>query len=103
MASCLFAIFRVVSLDMANTSSAKKAMRAAEKRRVFNARRKKNMKDAVKDVSKLVIGKKGPEAAAALPKLYKAIDKAAKEGTIKKNTASRMKSRISKRVAALSK
>jgi hypothetical protein len=35
---------------MANTTSAKKAQRVAEKRRVFNARRKKAMKDAVKAV-----------------------------------------------------
>jgi small subunit ribosomal protein S20 len=86
---------------MANTTSAKKAQRVAEKRRVFNARRKKAMKDAVKAVQKLVAAKQGAEAAKALPTLYKAIDKAAKGGTIKANTAARMKSRISKRVGAL--
>ncbi len=88
---------------MANTTSAKKAQRVAEKRRVFNARRKKAMKDAVKAVEKLVASKNGVEAAKALPALYKAIDKAAKGGTIKPNTAARMKSRASKRVSALSK
>ncbi|OGG56184.1 30S ribosomal protein S20 [Candidatus Kaiserbacteria bacterium RIFCSPHIGHO2_02_FULL_55_20] len=86
---------------MANTSSAKKAMRAAEKRRVFNARRKKTMKDAVKDMSKLVLGKKEKEAAAMLPTVYKAIDKAAKEGTIKKNTAARMKSQAARALRSL--
>ena len=59
------------------------------------------MKDAVKDVSKLIDEKKGSEGAALLPQLYKAIDKAAKNGTIKKNTASRMKSRITKRLVAV--
>lgn len=87
---------------MARTKSAKKAHRADERRRVFNARRKKDVKDAVKEISKLV-GAKSADAAKSLPKLYKAIDKAAKEGTIKKNTASRMKSRLTKRVAALTK
>ncbi len=87
---------------MANTSSAKKAKRASERRRVFNTRRKKTMKDAVKDISKLVLGKRVKEAAAMLPKLYKAIDKAAKEGTIHANTAARMKSRAAKSLRSLS-
>lgn len=86
---------------MANTSSAKKAQRAAERRRVFNARRKKTMKDAVKDMSKLVLGKKAKEATSMLPKVYKAIDKAAKEGTIHANTAARMKSQAAKALRSL--
>ncbi|MDO8514426.1 MAG: 30S ribosomal protein S20 [bacterium] len=86
---------------MANTSSAKKAQRAAQRRRVINSRRKKNMKDAVKDMGKLVLGKNAKEATAMLPKLYKAIDKAAKEGTIKKNTAARMKSQAARALRAL--
>jgi small subunit ribosomal protein S20 len=85
------------------TKSGLKANRASQKRRVFNVRRKKEMKDAVKEVTKLVAGKSSDGAQKALPALYKAIDKAAKLGTIKKNTASRMKSRLTKRVAALSK
>lgn len=84
---------------MANTSSAKKAERVSERRYVFNARRKKTMKDSVKTVTKLVAAKKGKDAEKSLPALYQAIDKAAKNGTIKKNTASRMKSRLSKQVA----
>ena len=86
---------------MANTSSAKKAERAAKRRRVFNARRKKAMKDAVKNVSRLAAAKDGGAAEAALPALYKALDKAAKNGTIKKNTAARMKSRITKRLRSV--
>jgi small subunit ribosomal protein S20 len=86
---------------MANTKSAKKAQRVSERRYVFNARRKKAMKDEVKTVGKLVAAKKGAEAEKSLPELYKAIDKAAKNGTIKKNTASRMKSRIVKRLRAV--
>lgn len=83
---------------MANTKSAKKAHRVSERRYVFNARRKKSMKDEVKTVGKLIAGKNAKDAEKALPALYKAIDKAAKNGTIKKNTASRMKSRIVKRL-----
>lgn len=86
---------------MANTSSAKKAERVSERRYVFNARRKKTMKDNVKTVSKFVAGKNTKDAEKSLPSLFKSIDKAAKNGTIKKNTASRMKSRLSKQVAAI--
>jgi small subunit ribosomal protein S20 len=87
---------------MANTSSAKKAQRAALRRRVFNTRRKTAYKGAIKDIGKAIIAKSA-EAASMLPKLQKAIDKAVKGGTLNKNTASRMKSRIAKRLAALSK
>jgi len=87
---------------MANTTSAKKAQRASERRRVFNARRKSTMKYAVKEMGK-AIGSKSAQASALLPKLQEAIDKAVKKGTLHKNTAARMKSRISKRIAALTK
>jgi small subunit ribosomal protein S20 len=85
---------------MANTSSAKKAERVSLRKRVFNARRKKAMKTEVKDLGKLIAGKAGKEAQALLPKVFQAIDKAAKNGTIKKNTAARMKSRLSKMARA---
>jgi len=78
---------------MANTSSAKKAYRVEERRRVFNMRRAKAMKDAVKAFGKSA---SGPE----LSKAQQAIDKALKRGIIKKNTAARMKSRLAKKVAA---
>ena len=86
---------------MARIKSAKKAERAARRRRVFNERRKKAMKDVVKGISKLVGAKKAKEAEAMLPALYKALDKAAKGGTIKKNAAARMKLRISRRISAI--
>lgn len=88
---------------MANTTSAKKAQRAAEKRRIFNARRKKTMKDAIKSVEKMIAAKNASGAAKLLPEVSQAIDKASKRGTIKPNTAARMKSRIAKQVGALTK
>ena len=87
---------------MAKTSSAKKAHRVATRRHVFNIRRKSKMKDAVKDVSALISAKTVPSVE-KLSALYKAIDKAAKGNSIKKNTASRMKSRVAKRIKALAK
>ncbi|MFA7309419.1 MAG: 30S ribosomal protein S20, partial [Candidatus Paceibacterota bacterium] len=79
------------------------AHRVSLRRRVFNARRKKTMKDSVRETAKLVLSKKVKDAGAALSASYQAIDKAAKNGTIKKNTAARMKSRLSKQVSSLSK
>jgi small subunit ribosomal protein S20 len=88
---------------MAITSSAKKAIGVAERRGVFNARRKKELKDSLKEISNLIeVGSK-KEANALLPRLYKAIDKAAKRGVLKSNSASRTKSRISKRISNLDK
>ena len=78
---------------MANTSSAKKANRVADRRRVFNLRRSKAMKDSVKVLEK-------GATAENLSTAFKAIDKALKRGIIKKNTAARMKSRVARRVAA---
>lgn len=86
---------------MAITSSAKKAHRAAANKRVFNVRATKAMKDAVKEATQLIQGKKGKEVLSLLPKVYKAVDKAVKNGIIKANAAARIKSRLSKRVRAL--
>ena len=87
---------------MAITSSAKKAIGVAKRRGVFNARRKKELKDSIKEISNLITAGSKKEAEALLPRVYKAIDKAAKRGVLKANTASRTKSRIAKRIGALS-
>ncbi len=76
------------------TSSAKKALRSGEKKKVFNLRRKKKVEDSVKEVKKLVKEGKVKEANALLPKAFKALDKAAKGNTIKDGAASRKKSRL---------
>lgn len=80
---------------MAITKSAKKAIRVSNRKAVFNLRRKKGIENSVREIKKLVASKKIKEANEALSKAYKAIDKAAKGNTIKKNTASRKKSSLS--------
>jgi len=80
------------------TKSAKKALRQNRKKRLFNLRRIKKMKSLVKQVKDLLKGQKKEEALKILPQVYKAIDKAAKRGVIKKNTASRKKSRLTKAI-----
>lgn len=80
------------------TKSAKKALRAGEKKAVFNLRRKKKMNDVVKEVKKLIVSKKKNDAVKLLSQAFKAIDKAAKGNTIKKNAASRKKSRLAQAI-----
>jgi small subunit ribosomal protein S20 len=78
------------------TASAKKALRQSIRRRAQNLGRKDAYKKAVKEYRKLVAEKKLDEAKAKLPAVYKALDKAAKTNAIKKNKASRLKSRLGK-------
>jgi len=84
------------------TKGAKKAHRASLKKKVFNDRRKRTMKDAVKKIKGLVAQKDKSGANSSLPEAYKAIDKAEKRGIIKKNTAARKKSRLSKMIVGMS-
>lgn len=78
------------------TKSAKKAIRQNKKRRKANIAKKRTIKDLVKQAKDLVDKGKSEEAKKLLPQIYKALDKTAKTGTIKKNTASRKKSRMTK-------
>ncbi|PIW96791.1 30S ribosomal protein S20 [Candidatus Kaiserbacteria bacterium CG_4_8_14_3_um_filter_38_9] len=80
---------------MAITKGAKKAVRSSERKRVFNIRRNNAMREVVKNIKKSLMVGKGDEAKKMLPAAYKAIDKAAKRGVIKVNTAARKKSRLS--------
>jgi len=80
------------------TKSTKKALRQNIKRRARNLVYKKKMRDLIKQVRTLVSEKKIEEAKKLLPQAYKILDKTAKVGIIKKNTASRKKSRITKLV-----
>ncbi|MES2014800.1 MAG: 30S ribosomal protein S20 [Patescibacteria group bacterium] len=78
---------------MAITKGAKKAHRASERKRVFNVRRKRAMAEGLKEARSFV-GKDKKAQMAELAKAYSVIDKAAKRGVIKKNTASRKKARL---------
>jgi len=78
------------------TKSAKKALRQNQKRRARNLVYKKKMRDLIKEVRSLVLEKKIEQAKKLLPQVYKILDKTAKVGIIKKNTAGRKKSRITK-------
>lgn len=81
---------------MAITKSAKKAIRQSASRKERNIVYKNKIKVLVKEARILVLAKKMDEAKKLLPNIYQAFDKAAKVGIIKKNNASRHKSRLTK-------
>jgi len=87
---------------MAITKGAKKAHRASLNKKVFNDRCKRAMKSVVKEARDFVTQKDAISARGLVSKAYKAIDKAAKRGIIKKNTASRKKSRLVKSIQKIS-
>lgn len=78
------------------TKSAKKALRGSFTKKAMNDRNKKNIKEIVKKIEKLVKERDTKEAKKLLSSAYSIIDKAVKRGVIKKNNASRKKSRLSK-------
>ena len=80
------------------TRSAEKALRQSKKRKAKNLQRKEAYKTIVREVRLLATSGKTKEAQEKLPKLYKTLDKVAKSGFIKKNKASRLKSRVTRLV-----
>ena len=81
---------------MAITKSAKKAIRQSARRKEQNVVYKDKIKELVKEARVLVSEKKLSEAKKLLPEIYSALDKAAKVGVVKKNNASRHKSRMTR-------
>ncbi|MDI6717612.1 MAG: 30S ribosomal protein S20 [Patescibacteria group bacterium] len=80
---------------MPKIKSAKKALRQSIKRRAINVKKKTELKGAIKHYKKLVVSNK-EEAKKYLSQVYKKLDKSAKIKLIKKNKASRLKSKLSK-------
>jgi small subunit ribosomal protein S20 len=79
---------------MAITKSAKKAIRQNATRKAHNLIYKNKLKKLVKEVKTLIVQKKVDEAKKVLPQVYAILDKSAKVNVMKKNTASRIKSRL---------
>jgi small subunit ribosomal protein S20 len=79
---------------MANIRSAEKQRRQAEKRKVRNRTAKSRLKSALKSAkSALAAGNLKDDVLSAT---FSVVDKTAKRGIIKKNTADRYKSRLAK-------
>lgn len=83
--------------------SAKKYLKVSKRKRGFNLRRLKTMRGLIKNLRNFIAQGKLKEAQNLLPQVFKAIDKATKRGVIKKNTAGRKKSRLTKTINRLSK
>jgi len=75
-------------------TSAKKYMRVTERKTTINKRVKGVLKSTVKKAKETIASKDISAAKEAFKIAQAAIDKAAKRGIIKKNTAARKKSRI---------
>ncbi|MCF0212461.1 MAG: 30S ribosomal protein S20 [Bacteroidales bacterium] len=83
---------------MAHHKSAKKRIRANEKKRIENRYYAKTMRNALRDFRAL---QDKTEATEKLPKMLSIIDKLAKRTVIHKNKASNLKSKLMKKVNAM--
>ena len=84
---------------MANTFSALKRVRMTERKTEVNRMRKSRLRHAIRAMRRLLDKKDVSGAKAILPATYSLVDRAAKWGIIKKNTAARYKSRLAHRLA----
>jgi small subunit ribosomal protein S20 len=87
---------------MANTYSALKRVRQTERRTEVNRQNKTRLRHQIRAMRRAITSKDASAAAALLPATFSLIDRSAKSGAIKKNTAARYKSNLHTRVKALS-
>ncbi len=87
---------------MANTKSAKKAIRQIERRTTVNKDRRSRMRSYVRKVEEAIASGDSSAAGEALKVAQPVIMRAAQKGIMHKNTASRKMSRLAKRVKLLS-
>ncbi|RTL90751.1 MAG: 30S ribosomal protein S20 [Hyphomicrobiales bacterium] len=86
---------------MANTASAKKAVRKIERRTAVNRARRSRMRTFVRKVEEAIAAGDASVAAAALQSAVPEMMRAAQKGVVHKNTASRKVSRLTASVKAL--
>ncbi|TDJ46254.1 MAG: 30S ribosomal protein S20 [Gammaproteobacteria bacterium] len=86
---------------MANTKSAAKRARQAEKRRQHNVALRSRMRTTIKNVVKAVAAGDAEAASKSYAEAVPEIDKATNKGLIRKNKAARHKSRLHKAIHAL--
>lgn len=86
---------------MANHVSAQKRVRQTEHKTAINRLRKSRVRHQIRTFRRLIAGKDAKGATAALPATFSLVDRAAKWGIIKKNTAARYKSRMTLRLKTL--
>jgi len=86
---------------MANTVTALKRVRITKHRTSVNQTRKTRLRHGIRKMRRLLEAKDPNGATALIPSTFSLIDRAAKWGIIKKNTAARYKSRLTMRIRKL--
>jgi small subunit ribosomal protein S20 len=86
---------------MANTKSAKKAIRVIERRTAINKARRSRMRTFIRKVEEAITEGNQDEASNALRAAQPEVMRVVKHGILHKNTASRKISRLHARVKAL--
>ena len=76
-------------------------VRQTQRRTEFNQRNKTRLRHQIRAMRKLLSEKNASGALALLPETFSIIDRSAKLGVIKKNTAARYKSKLHLRVKSL--
>ena len=83
------------------TKTTKRRPRQSERKRLMNKKRVLEMRKLTKEANILLSSKETDNVEKMVHQIYKAIDKAAKRGVIKKNTAARKKSRLMKKIKTI--
>ena len=84
---------------MPNNASAKKRVKQTAKRTVMNRAARTKFRNASKKLYKAMEDGEDPQAVSSmLSEVYSNLDRAAKSGTIHRNTASRKKARLTAKV-----
>jgi small subunit ribosomal protein S20 len=86
---------------MANHASALKRYRQSQRRRLINQMNRHRLKTQLKKLRAAIAGGKANDAKTLLPETFGVIDRSVQKGVIKKNTARRYKSRLTRTVSAL--
>jgi small subunit ribosomal protein S20 len=86
---------------MANHFSALKRVRQEARRTEFNRKNKTRLRHAIRALRRALLAKDLKAALDLLPKTFSVVDRSAKTGIIKANTAARYKSRLHRRVKSL--
>jgi len=86
---------------MANTVSSLKRVRITETRTAINRMRKSRLRHQIRAMRRALDQKDAQAAGKLIPETFSLVDRAAKWGIIKKNTAARYKSRLTLRLRKL--
>ena len=88
---------------MANIKSAKKRIVQNQRKSEINRYRRSRIRSGIKNISNLIVNKKKDDSRSKFIALESELSKAVSKGVYKRNTASRIISRLSQKIKTLSK